>query len=82
MPIPLLTPPKEIEVTPAAFISLIEAWMPSVREEILSRSVKKTLSIPKWLNDAAERTNVNYSQILQAALKEHRRVKEPSYLKK
>ena len=36
-----------------------------------SRAVKKTLSIPQWLNTLAEQNNVNFSQVLQNALKEH-----------
>ncbi|MBQ8508355.1 MAG: type II toxin-antitoxin system HicB family antitoxin [Clostridia bacterium] len=33
-----------------------------------SRAVKKTLSIPAWLNTAAEKQNINFSQVLQEAL--------------
>lgn len=33
-----------------------------------SRAVKKTLSIPEWLNEAAIRENLNFSQVLQDAL--------------
>ncbi|MCL2355376.1 MAG: type II toxin-antitoxin system HicB family antitoxin [Oscillospiraceae bacterium] len=33
-------------------------------------SVKKTLSIPKWLNTKAERLGVNFSKVLQEALLE------------
>ena len=32
--------------------------------------MKKTLTIPAWLNSAAERKNVNFSQVLQSALKQ------------
>ena len=32
------------------------------------QSVKKTLTIPQWLNVAAERENINFSQTLQNAL--------------
>ncbi len=35
------------------------------------KSVKKTLSIPEWLNEEAIARNVNFSQILQEALKAH-----------
>jgi predicted RNase H-like HicB family nuclease len=34
-----------------------------------TKSVKKTLSIPQWLNEAAEKQNVNFSSTLQKALK-------------
>lgn len=33
------------------------------------RSVKKTLTLPEWLNVLAERQNINFSQELQRALK-------------
>lgn len=36
-----------------------------------NKAVKKTLTIPEWLNDAAERENINFSKILQEALKQH-----------
>ena len=40
-----------------------------IRKEIDNRAVKKTLSIPQWLNTMAEERNINFSQILQKALK-------------
>ena len=52
-------------------VILIDVWMPVVRDEIENRAIKKTLTIPKWLNDVAEHNNVNFSQVLQSALKEH-----------
>lgn len=74
--------PSTIQPEDDAFVSIIEAWMPLVREQMLSKAVKKTLTIPQWLNEIAEEKKVNYSQILQSALKEYLDVKEPSYLKK
>lgn len=35
-----------------------------------SKPVKKTLSIPSWLNDEAIKHGLNFSQILQEALKD------------
>ena len=34
-----------------------------------NKAVKKTLSIPSWLNTMAERQDVNFSSVLQKALK-------------
>jgi hypothetical protein len=45
--------------------------MPVIRDEIENKAIKKTLTIPKWLNDIAEQNNVNFSHILQSALKKH-----------
>ncbi len=54
---------------------LINVWMPLVRNELDEQSVKKTLTIPQWLNKLAEKENVNFSKVLQAALKDYLRVK-------
>jgi len=70
-PIPDPTPPAKIGVPEGAFTSFIEAWMPPVRDEMANKAVKKTLTIPKWLNDLAEQRKVNFSRVLQRALKEH-----------
>ena len=40
----------------------------SSADEITVEAVKKTLSIPEWLNEAAIRENLNFSQVLQDAL--------------
>jgi predicted RNase H-like HicB family nuclease len=69
--IPETISPQKIKVEDGSFISLIEVWMPVVRDEMQNRSIKKTLTITKWLNDVAEQSKVNFSQVLQTALKEY-----------
>lgn len=49
---------------------LVEAFMPVFREKQSKRFVKKTLSIPYWMNAEAERIGLNFSQTLQNALEE------------
>lgn len=49
---------------------LVEAFMPAFRERQSKRFVKKTLSIPYWMNAEAERIGLNFSQTLQNALEE------------
>jgi predicted RNase H-like HicB family nuclease len=53
---------------------LVEAFMPPIRERLSNKFVKKTLSIPQWLNAEAERAGVNFSQILQSGLKDYLRL--------
>lgn len=55
----------------------ITAWMTPFRDEMENRAVKKTLTIPSWLNEAAEKRGVNYSQVLQSALKDYLGVYHP-----
>lgn len=47
---------------------LVNVFMPTIRTRIETRYVKKTLSIPAYLNAKAEEAGVNFSQVLQEAL--------------
>ena len=66
-----------VETEEGEMIVPITAWMTPFRDQMENRAVKKTLTIPAWLNEAAERRNVNYSQILQSALKDYLGVYHP-----
>lgn len=49
-------------------ISYVSINMEEHKKKYDTKSIKKTLSIPAWLNTMAENENVNFSQLLQAAL--------------
>lgn len=53
------------------FVSLVSIDLDEYSKKYGDKAVKKTLTIPQWLNTLAERKGVNFSQILQTALKEH-----------
>ena len=50
-------------------VTLIRCDTIEYRKFFDNRAVKKTLTIPAWLNTMAERQGVNFSMILQNALK-------------
>lgn len=52
------------------FVNLVTVDVEEYAKQHFERSVKKTLSIPSWLNDRAIQAGVNFSQLLQEALKE------------
>ncbi len=54
---------------PGDLIGLIEVSLTSFRAKLDTRSVKKTLTIPYYLNQLAEKKKINFSQELQTALK-------------
>lgn len=54
----------------SGFVSLVLVDTDAYRRLHSNQSVKKTLSIPSWLNEAAEARSVNFSKILQEALKQ------------
>ena len=49
-------------------LAIIEFDMLEYQKKHNSRAVKKTLSIPEWLNEKATAMGVNFSQVLQEAL--------------
>lgn len=69
--IPAPTPPDKVNAPKAGFVSLVEVWMVPFRDKMANKSVNKMLTLPKWLNDIAEENKVNFSHILQTALKSH-----------
>lgn len=68
--IPLPTPLSKIETAPNEHAVLIDVYMPSIRMAHVNRSVNRTVTLPAWLNAAALERNVNFSQVLQDALKQ------------
>lgn len=67
--IPKASEPDVIDVGDG-FLVVVEFDMAEYRRKHCSRAVKKTLSIPEWLNEAAIKAGVNFSQTLQEALME------------
>lgn len=52
-----------------AVVSLVDVDFAEYRRKNDLRTVKKNCTIPSWLNYEAERAGVNFSAVLQAALK-------------
>ena len=53
------------------FINFVLADTEEYRKQNDTKAVKKTLSIPSWLNYQAEKANAPFSQILQEGLKNY-----------
>ena len=51
-------------------MNLVSVDVAEYAKKHFEKSVKKTLTIPAWLNDAAVAQGVNFSRVLQQALKE------------
>lgn len=73
--IPEPTPLEKIKCKENEKPILVSVWMPLARSEVEVVSVKKTLTLPAWLNKLAESHNINFSKVLQAALKDILRTK-------
>jgi hypothetical protein len=55
---------------PSGFISMVYVDLDAMAPAYEEKPVKKTLTIPSWLNVAAERKNINFSAALKDALME------------
>lgn len=58
-------------------VVLVDVYMPTIRMARVNRSVNRTVTLPAWLNAAALERNVNFSQVLQDALKSYLHVEHP-----
>ena len=67
--IPDPSPLSAFHVNANECVAIIDVYMPSVRMARNQRSVNRTVTLPAWLNALAQENNVNFSQVLQEALK-------------
>ena len=69
--IPMASSLSQLYVESNEIPVLIDVWMPPFRSEMRNQAVKKTLTIPRWLDETAREHKINYSHLLQEALKKH-----------
>jgi predicted RNase H-like HicB family nuclease/post-segregation antitoxin (ccd killing protein) len=75
-PIPTASKPHDSKTTGGQFTSVVAVDTETYRRFYENKAVKKTLTVPMWLNERAERANINFSGILQEALKSHLHIQE------
>lgn len=61
-------PSHSLPLKDGEFINYIACDTLEYQKRFNNKAVKKTLSIPEWLNEAALSMNINFSQVLQDAL--------------
>ena len=66
--IPVPSKVENVEKEAGEFANYIACDTVSYARMHDNRAVKKTLTIPQWLNDAAIKADINFSQVLQEAL--------------
>lgn len=66
--IPEPSNPEDIELEKGQFIALIGFDRLEYRKRYCSKAVKKTLTIPMYLNELAEKEHINFSSVLREAL--------------
>lgn len=69
-PIPAPSSPASLLLADGEFVNFIACDTLGYRKRFNNKAVKKTLTIPEWLNEIALDQNINFSQVLQDALLE------------
>lgn len=68
-PIPEPTSLEKIQPKENERVVLIDVYMPTIRMAQVNKAVNRTVTLPAWLNAAAMEKGINFSQVLQDALK-------------
>mgnify|MGYP002672636080 CR=1 FL=1 len=67
-PIPAPSKAEDLKLEPGEFVNIVACDTLEYRKRFSTKAVKKTLTIPEWLNEKATAMNINFSQVLQDAL--------------
>lgn len=75
-PLPTPSDLNTIKIGTDEIISLVDIDFKEYRRKNEIKTVKKNCTLPSWLNYEAEKANINFSAILQAALKSELHIKD------
>ncbi|MDR1805533.1 MAG: type II toxin-antitoxin system HicB family antitoxin [Clostridium sp.] len=67
--LPSPTALDRVQVANGELVSLVDVDFTDYRRRTELKTVKKNCTLPSWLNAEAEKANVNFSAVLQNALK-------------
>ena len=68
-PLPSPSNVENVKTEPGEFITFVDVAFSDYRRKNEMRTVKKNCTLPSWLCYEAEKANINFSAVLQAALK-------------
>lgn len=71
IPLPSKNPKVETETASGYLVSPVTIFPDLIRDELDNKAVKTNITIPAWLKELAENRGVNFSQLMQSALKEY-----------
>lgn len=72
---PVPSNPEDIKLAGKQFVIMVPFDSLAYEQKYNSKPVKKTLSIPAWLNTLAEENHINFSHLLKTALCDKLQVK-------
>ena len=71
-----IDPSSEYDDYAEVFVNIITVDVDEYAKKHFEKSIKKTLTIPLWLNNMAVNKDINFSKVLQSALKEKLNIRE------
>lgn len=66
--IPAPSNPEDLKLESGQFVAIVEFDWLEYQKKNCSKAVKKTLTIPMYLNELAEKEHINFSSLLREAL--------------
>jgi len=60
----------DIECEDDDIVSMVDIDFAAYRRQVETRSVRRNISLPSWLNEEADKAGLNVSAIVQSALKQ------------
>lgn len=69
--IPVPSSPPFEDIPQGAVVAPVTVFPDIVKNEMDNKAVKTNVTLPAWLKELAEKQKVNFSQVLQNALKEY-----------
>lgn len=66
---------ENIKLEEGEFLILVESPVGVIKDRINNMAVKKTLTLPAWMNEMAMEHDINFSQVLQEGLKRELNIK-------
>ena len=69
LPLPDATELADVKTSAGEIVTLVDVDFAEYRRKHDSRAVKKNCTLPSWLAYEAEQAGINFSAVLQAALK-------------
>lgn len=67
-PIPAPSKMNELSLNGQEFVNYVACDTMAYRKRFNNKAVKKTLTLPEWMNEEATAIGINFSQVLQEAL--------------
>ena len=78
--LPSISPPESIDTTQGEQIVYIQLWLPYFRSDVREVYVKKSVTIPQWLDTLAKNSGINFSAALVKGIKEELGIREKKNL--